>query len=355
MTSTDSDKPNVVLLADSPVQHWYAALLARHVNLFVHALSFKRGPQRLLRLYPTHAATRLRMPRPLRRAVYRLVEVKPAAPLRPDAVDLVLGVDFRLPVKRVYSRALYALLSLDTHVTRVRRVEADLARLGYYDVIYTIYRGEAERLRRDGLDARHIDYGVDNVHFYPRRVHPEPEPFFVGSVYAKPFRKRMLEALKSELEKRGIELRVYTGVYYHSYSRLVSKHILAINIPGHEWITYPNFRTFEVPGSRGLLINYDIPGTRDYLEPWKHYIPWREPGEAADAVVKLLEEPEKALEIARAACRRVWSMYTLEHSLCRLLRDSIGYRCEEKLPLNAEKAISECNLRHQEITPLDRV
>ncbi len=348
------DKPNVVLVTNSPVQYWYAALLARHVNLFVYSLGYKAGATRLLRLLPVHATARLHPPRPLRRAAYNLLSVKPVTSFPRDAVDLVLGVDFRLPLKRVYTRAVYALLSVDTHVPRVQRVEADLLRLGYYDVMYTIYRGEAEKLRREGLDARHVDYGVVNLYFYPRRVPLEPQPFFLGSL-SYPFRRKMLEELRRELEKRGLKLHVYTGIYMHSYSTLVSRHLIAINIPGREWIRYPNFRVFEVAGSRGLLVNYDVPGLREYLEPGKHYVPWREPGEAADAIEKLLAEPGRALEMARAACRRVWSRYTLEHTLCRILRDAIGYRCEEAMPLNVEKAVEECGLEPGEVVALNRV
>ncbi len=332
----DREKPNVVMVAESPPFLYMGALLLRHVNVIFFATDIRKWKALRVALFRA-VAVRSWVPNFIRRVVYRLLEVRPRAYFDPEDVDLVIEPGYSQPVKRVFSNAKYILWSMDSHAERIYKSHLWLVRYGYIDVVYATHSYVVKRFREDGVEAYHLPYAVPNYTVYPRpEAGFDPKPFFLGRLDER--RSRILAEAAKILEKHGVKLHVWFGVFEHDYARTISRHMLAVNVTRMREV---NWRSFEVPGARGLLINEDIEEMREFFEPGRHYLPWSTPQELAERIIEALDDIERVKKMAAEACIHVWRNHTVEHRLCQILEEQLGYKCREPI-LNQERALRAC-------------
>ncbi len=328
------DEWPTVLVYTKPLHWWIAAAFARYANVVHVAVDMGTRSMLARRLLVRWSIKYVGMW--AGRIASKLLKTRLVGGL-PPRVDLVVYVDMMVPIARHprLRHVPHILWSHDSHVPIGFKMHLAYVQSGMADRVYATHPIAVKRFKEHGVDARHLPYALDPLHFYPRRPVAEPRPFFVGN--PDPKRERIIKELNTILEKRGLPKVLLLNAYFHDYAELVSEKLLGLNITRRGEL---NWRVFEVMGARGLLINEDIPEVREMFVDGEHLVLWSSVEELADIIEEMLNDTEKALRIARRGCRLVWEKHTIDHRVCQILRDA-GWRCEPRPP-NREVAEREC-------------
>lgn len=113
-----------------------------------------------------------------------------------------------------------------------------------------------------------------------------------------------------------------TPVEYGDYLRLLSSHLLNINIHRDEEHDYGNIRCFEVTGMGSLLFSDNTAKMGEYFEEGKEYVGFSGVDELIEKIHYYKAHTEEAKAIALAGQTKTHAHFTVKHR-CQVMHDTI--------------------------------
>jgi glycosyltransferase involved in cell wall biosynthesis len=212
---------------------------------------------------------------------------------------------------------------------------------GEYDLVVSNSEGGLDRLRELGARrAETVFWGADPDFFRPLPVEKELDIFFYG--YGDKFRREWMQALVGEPSRalpdvdfvlggrdfRGDvgRARVLGDVGFNTFARAISAARVNLNITRRSHATVyasSTCRPFELASAGAAIVSSPHDGIERWFEPGREIVLVADAEEAVAAYRELLDDPERAEELGRAARERVLEEHTYVHRARRLL-DLLG-------------------------------
>jgi spore maturation protein CgeB len=184
-----------------------------------------------------------------------------------------------------------------------------------YTRVWIWERGLARRLAADGAAADYLPFGVDPQVFEPREpavcfeckcVHPV---VFVGQHYDK--RGAHLGAIRRHAvgiwgsrwrsERNGHHVIHRRAAFAAECARLYSTAAVSLNVLADENTPGHNMRTFEIPGSGGLMLSTYTAEQAEFFPEDEAALYYRDPDEIDDKIDRVLQDPVWAETLRRHA------------------------------------------------------
>jgi len=217
--------------------------------------------------------------------------------------------------------------------------------LRQYSIVWMWERGLVERLRRDGVDAKFLPFAVDPEVSRPRSVaegfHCEAcnlthDVAFVAT-YSR-FRCTEIAAIwkhtvaiwgnnwPRKWRTLSGQHRTHPPVWGSAVGDIYSRAAVSLNVLNAENLGGPNMRTFEVPGSGGIMLARYSLEQHEFFPENEAAVYYRSPAELDDKIDWLLHDSELRARIRRNAVRLA-AEQTYDLRAAHVLRE-----CELTLP-----------------------
>jgi spore maturation protein CgeB len=194
--------------------------------------------------------------------------------------------------------------------------------LRQYSVVFMWERTLVERLRRDGVEAKYLPFAVD-----PELCQPKPgneglvckacntthEVAFVAT-YTR-FRCTEISAARrhtvaiwgNNWPRKWMTLsgqhRVHAPVWGGAVGDIYARGAVSLNVLNAENLGGPNMRTFEVPGSGGVMLARYSPAQDEFFPENEAAVYYRSPAEIDDKIEWLLGDGELRARLRKNAAR----------------------------------------------------
>ncbi len=194
--------------------------------------------------------------------------------------------------------------------------------LRQYSIVWMWERGLVERLRRDGIEAKYLPFGVDPELFHPQSVDEglycdvcniKHDVAFVATY------TRMRCAGVAAICKHTVAIwgsnwprkwrtlsgqhRAHAAVWGRAVGEIYAKAPVSLNVLNAENLGGPNMRTFEVPGSGGVMLAGYSSEQHEFFPENEAAVYYRSPAEIDDKIDLLLHDPDLRARIRRSAAR----------------------------------------------------
>lgn len=194
--------------------------------------------------------------------------------------------------------------------------------LAQYSIVWMWERTLVERLKRDGVEAKYLPFAVDpeisRPQDLPEGLHCDAcgvnhDVAFIAT-YSR-FRCAEVEAIKkhkvaiwgSNWPRQWRELagqhRSHPPIWGGAVGDIYAKAPLSLNVLNAENLGGPNMRTFEVPGSGGVMLARYSPQQDEFFPENEAAVYYRTPQELDEKITAVLHDPELRARIRRNAIR----------------------------------------------------
>jgi spore maturation protein CgeB len=191
-----------------------------------------------------------------------------------------------------------------------------------YSIVFMWEPTLLERLQRDGVEARYLTFAVDPELFQPRavaeglhceRCNTSHDVAFVAT-YSRS-RCAEVAAIRRHAiaiwgnnwprEWRGLtgQHRAHPPVWGSAVSDIYARAPLSLNVLNAENLGGPNMRTFEIPGSGGLMLARYSPAQHAIFPEGEAAAYYRAPEEIDDRIDELLRDVDLRTRLRRNATR----------------------------------------------------
>jgi spore maturation protein CgeB len=189
-----------------------------------------------------------------------------------------------------------------------------------YSIVFMWEHSLVERLGRDGVEARYLPFAVDPEISYPQsgteglqceRCHLTHEVAFVAT-YTR-FRCNEVAAIRKHTvaiwgnnwprkwQTLSGQHRVHPPVWGAAVGDIYAKAAVSLNVLNAENLGGPNMRTFEVPGSGGVMLARYSAAQDEFFPENEAAVYYRSPAELDEKIDSLLHDPELRTRIRRNA------------------------------------------------------
>ncbi len=217
--------------------------------------------------------------------------------------------------------------------------------LRQYSIVWMWERSLVERLRRDGVEAKYLPFAVDPEISRPQSVaeglhcdacHLTHDVAFVatytrfrcGEVAA--IRKHTIAIWGGNWPQKWRTLsgqhRAHPPVWGSAVGDIYARAAVSLNVLNAENLGGPNMRTFEVPGSGGVMLARYSPEQHEFFPENQAAVYYRSPAEIDDKIDGLLADPELRARI-RLNAARLAAEQTYDVRAAQVLRE-----CGLRLP-----------------------
>jgi spore maturation protein CgeB len=209
--------------------------------------------------------------------------------------------------------------------------------LRQYSLVFMWERSLVERLRRDGVEAKYLTFAVD-----PELFRPQPggegldceicgwrhEVVFVGT-RTRARRHEMNRIVRHQVAiwgngwsgRRGSTpgQRIHAPVYAAALAKIYGAAPVSLNVLNAENLGGPNMRTFEVPGSAGVMLARYSDAQAEFFPENEAAAYYRSP-EEIDAKIDWLLGDAALRERIRRNAVRLAALQTYDHRAAEVLR-----------------------------------
>lgn len=209
-----------------------------------------------------------------------------------------------------------------------------------YSIVFMWERTLMERLQRDGVEARYLPFAVDPELFRPQPERPEGLHCEVCNVMhdvafvATYSGARCAEVAAIGRHRVAIwgsnwpakwnsssgQHRVHQPVWGRAVGDIMAKAAVSLNVLNAENLGGPNMRTFEIPGSGGVMLARYSPEQNEFFPEGEAALYYRSPEEIDAKIDTLLHDRELRQRIRRNAARLAASQ-TYEARAATVLRE----------------------------------
>jgi spore maturation protein CgeB len=209
--------------------------------------------------------------------------------------------------------------------------------LRQYSIVFMWERSLVERLRRDGVEAKYLTFAVDPELFRPQSgsegLHCETcgrrhEVVFVGT-RTRARQQEINRIVRHEVAiwgngwtgRRGSTpgQRIHAAVYAPAVAKTYGAAAVSLNVLNAENLGGPNMRTFEVPGSGGVMLARYSDAQAEFFPENEAAAYYRSPEELDAKIDWLLGDAALRERIRRNAVRLAASQ-TYDHRAAEVLR-----------------------------------
>jgi spore maturation protein CgeB len=194
--------------------------------------------------------------------------------------------------------------------------------LRQYSIVWMWERSLVERLRRDGVEAKYLPFAVDPEISHPQSVaeglhcdvcHLTHDVAFVAT-YAR-FRCGEVAAIMKHTiaiwggnwpqkwRTLSGQHRAHPPVWGSAVGDIYARAAVSLNVLNAENLGGPNMRTFEVPGSGGVMLARYSPEQHEFFPENEAAVYYRTPDEIDDKIDWLLRDPQLRARIRRNGAR----------------------------------------------------
>ena len=194
--------------------------------------------------------------------------------------------------------------------------------LRQYSVVWMWERSLVDRLRRDGVEARYLPFAVDPEIFRPQSVaeglHCDACQLIHDVAFVATY-SRFRCAEVATIRKHTIAIwgnnwpqkwrtlsgqhRAHPPVWGSAVGDIYAKAAVSLNVLNAENLGGPNMRTFEVPGSGGVMLARYSAEQHEFFPEDEAAVYYRSPPEIDDKIDSVLCDPELRARIRRNAAR----------------------------------------------------
>jgi spore maturation protein CgeB len=194
--------------------------------------------------------------------------------------------------------------------------------LRQYSMVWMWERGLVERLRRDGVEAKYLPFAVDPELFRPQAVdeglHCDACNLNHDVVFVATY-TRVRCAEVAAIRKHSVAIwgnnwprkwrtlsgqhRAHPPVWGRAVGDIYAKAAVSLNVLNAENLGGPNMRTFEIPGSGGVMLARYSPEQHEFFPENEAAVYYRTPTEIDDKIDWLLRDPELRARVRRNAAR----------------------------------------------------
>ena len=208
-----------------------------------------------------------------------------------------------------------------------------------YSMVFMWERSLVERLRRDGVEARYLPFAVDPEISRPQAVpeglhcdacHGDHEVAFVAT-YTR-FRCAEVAAIRKHTlaiwgnhwprKWRGLsgQHRAHPPIWGSACGDIYARAPVSLNVLNAENLGGPNMRTFEVPGSGGVMLARYSAAQDEFFPENEAAVYYRSPAELDDKIELLLRDPDLRARI-RSNGARLAAGQTYDVRAAQVLRE----------------------------------
>jgi glycosyltransferase involved in cell wall biosynthesis len=194
--------------------------------------------------------------------------------------------------------------------------------LRQYSIVWMWERSLVERLHRDGVEAKYLPFGVDPELYRPQSVSEglhcdacrlNHDVAFVAT-YTR-FRCAEVAAIRKhtiaiwgdnwpqEWRTTSGQHRAHPPVWGKGVGDIYARAAVSLNVLNAENLGGPNMRTFEVPGSGGVMLARYSAEQHEFFPENEAAVYYRSPAEIDDKIDWLLRDPELRARIRRNGAR----------------------------------------------------
>jgi spore maturation protein CgeB len=208
-----------------------------------------------------------------------------------------------------------------------------------YSIVFMWERSLVERLQRDGVEAKYLPFAVD-----PELFHPQPgdeglrcdtcnvthDVTFVAT-YTR-FRCAEIAAVRrhtvaiwgNNWPRKWSTLagqhRVHAAVWGKAVAEIYARPAVSLNVLNAENLGGPNMRTFEIPGSGGVMLARYSQAQDEFFPENEAAVYYRSPAEIDDKIDLLLRDHELRSRI-RGNAARIAAEQTYDVRAAQVLQD----------------------------------
>jgi spore maturation protein CgeB len=209
--------------------------------------------------------------------------------------------------------------------------------LRQYSIVFMWEKSLVERLRRDGVEAKYLTFAVDPGLFRPQPVCEGLQCEICGRGHEVVFVGTRTRARQKEINSiarhevaiwgngwtpgRGTapEQRIHSAVYAAAVAKIYGAAAVSLNVLNAENLGGPNMRTFEVPGSGGVMLARYSDAQAEFFPENEAAAFYRSPEELNAKIDWLLGDAALRERIRRNAVRLAASQ-TYDHRAAEVLR-----------------------------------
>ena len=191
-----------------------------------------------------------------------------------------------------------------------------------YSIVWMWERALMQRLQRDGVEAKYLPFAVD-PELFRQQSQPNNEGLYCDvckvthdvAFVATYSRARCAEVAAIRRHKVAIwgnnwpaqwstssgQHRVHQPVWGSAVSSIMAKAAVSLNVLNAENLGGPNMRTFEIPGSGGVMLARYSPEQDEFFPEGEAAMYYRPPEEIDDKIDELLRDRDLRERIRRNA------------------------------------------------------
>jgi spore maturation protein CgeB len=208
-----------------------------------------------------------------------------------------------------------------------------------YDAVFMWERSLVERLQRDGVQAKYLPFAVDPDLFHQRSVdeglecqacHAKHDVAFVAT-YTRfrceeitKIRRHTVAIWGNNWPRRWRSLtgqhRAHAPVWGRAVADIYARAPVGLNVLNAENLGGPNMRTFEIPGSGGVMLARYSAAQEEFFPENEAAVYYRSPEEIDDKIDLLMRDRELRARI-RANAARLAAAQTYDIRAAQVLRD----------------------------------
>jgi len=191
-----------------------------------------------------------------------------------------------------------------------------------YSILFMWERSLLERLQRDGVDARYLTFAVDPELFQPQWLPEGLQCDSCGSThdvaFVATYSRRRCDEVKA-IQRHTVAIwgsnwprqwrvasgqhRVHEPVWGSALSGIYNRAAVSLNVLNAENLGGPNMRSFEIPGSGGVMLARYSPAQDEFFPEGEAAVYYRSPEEIDDKLNQLLRDPTLRAHVRRNAIR----------------------------------------------------
>ena len=206
-----------------------------------------------------------------------------------------------------------------------------------YDVVFMWERSLMERLRQDGVEAKYLPFAVDPELFHPQSVDEGLHCDICGRGHDVVFVGTRTRSRQCEIDgvmrhetaiwgngwtkSRSGRSRqiVHDPVYGIAVARIYGAAAVSLNVLNVENLGGPNMRTFEIPGSSGVMLARYSDAQSQFFPENEAAAYYRSPAELDGKIDWLLGDPALRQRLRNNAARLAASQ-TYDHRAAEVLQ-----------------------------------
>jgi len=199
--------------------------------------------------------------------------------------------------------------------------------LRQYSAVFMWEKSLVERLRGDGVEAQYLPFAVDSELFYPQQAEEglhcnacgvTHDVAFVAT-YTR-FRCAEVAAVRRHTaaiwgnnwprkwrnlssQNRAGQHRVHAAVWGAAVGDIYARAAVSLNVLNAENLGGPNMRTFEIPGSGGVMLARYSEAQDEFFPENEAAVYYRSPAEIDDKLDLLLRDRELRVRIRKNAMK----------------------------------------------------